>query len=152
MSAYEASQQDHSHCSYGSCGDAMRQRAANAQINPEALQENAANKGPYETGEYVLEEPRPANNPACQPACHNTDADLGGNGTFVQNGERLVIDADADRRPKACWRCWLPLASRLPWFAVLRLCHMVDMEGCSETIQVPRLVIQFKNRFGLQAA
>jgi hypothetical protein len=130
----------------------MRQRAANAQINPEALQENAANKGPHETGEYVLEEPRPANNPACQPACHNTDADLGGNGTFVQNGERLVIDADADRRPKACWRCWLPLGSRLPWFAALRLCHMVDMEGCSETIQVPRLVIQFKNRFGLQAA
>jgi hypothetical protein len=29
---------------------------------------------------------------------------------------------------------------------------MVDMEGWSETIQVPRLVIQFKNKYGLQAA
>jgi hypothetical protein len=128
----------------------MCQGVANAQINAETFQQHSTDKGPHETGEYVLEEPRPANNPACEPACHNTHADLGGNGTFVQNGERLVIDADADRRPKACWRCWLPLGSRPPLIAVLRLCHVVDMEGRSETIQVQRLVIQFENECCLQ--
>ena len=75
----------------------MCQRVANAQINAETFQQYAADKRPHETGEYVLEEPRPANNPACQPARHNTHADLGGNGTLVQSGERLVINADADR-------------------------------------------------------
>ncbi len=97
MSAYETSHQDHGRCPYGRRGNAMGQRVANAQINSKTFQQDATDKGPHETGEYILEEPRPANNPACQPTCHNTDPDLGGNGSFVQGGERLVIDADADR-------------------------------------------------------
>jgi hypothetical protein len=109
----------------------MRQRVANAQINAETFQQYAADEGPHETGEYILEEPRPANN----PACHNTHANLGGNGAFVHGGERLVINADTDRRPKACCGCWLPLGSRPPWAAVMRLCHTVDMDGGTKTIQ-----------------
>ncbi len=75
----------------------MHQWVADAKVDAEPLQQKAANERSGEPGDHILKKTRSADEPACDPACQDTNSHLGGDGTFVERSEGLMINADADR-------------------------------------------------------
>jgi hypothetical protein len=82
---------------------------------------------PHQTRDHVLEAARTTHNPACQPTCYGTDADLNRDGTLIESRQRLVIDADADRGAEARLNLWLCLGSRPAGDLLRTIRHARDM-------------------------
>ena len=97
-SPQDASAQYNCHRTDRPCHDAAHERAANAKLDPEPVQQGAPDKRPRQAGDHVLQETGASDDPAGQPSSDGTDADLNRDGTLVESRQRLLIDADPDRR------------------------------------------------------
>ena len=89
-----------------------------------------------------MKKARAANKPACQPACHNADSDLSGDGAFVQCVKCLPVHTDAERKPSAGWLRCFARTSPLAWVALGCFRHALDMDARGATIQE----LQWENR------
>ncbi len=137
MSTDKASDQNDHNCSDRRGGNPAGGLVANPEINAKALQKKAADERSRKPRDHILEKTGAADQPTCQPACHNADPGLDRQGSFVQRGKGLPIHADADWQPSAGWLRGIGFApaSRVTWVALGCFRHVLDMDGRGETIQ-----------------